>query len=186
MQNQTSIFTTGSTFLRVLLLGTIMLGWSASAPTPTLAQNQTRVDFIWVVLQTDSAPNAGTNSDIQILFKQTHGPSGPRIIIRNFVNRPWDENEAGRTETYTPRLEELQTNGAYMTVADFQNKSDICFQILGSDAWLLNSVWIIGRSGDNFMLLNSAIWPQNAWLSTKSSEGLNARNLYGQKCALTN
>lgn len=59
------------------------------------------------------------------------------------------------------------------------NDRHFCLEILGDDAWLPDSIWVIGEDVQTNRELLVAVprWPESPWFSTDASEGRRSRCL---------
>lgn len=110
-------------------------------------------------------PNRNPNADSDGSFNLVYvSKNGKRQEFR-FPNQPYDQWETARTDFYTFLL----TNGG----DELEEIEDKQFKIvaLGDDAWLPESIFILGRSKGGFrVLVAREQWPEEAWFSTQLSD----------------
>jgi hypothetical protein len=120
------------------------------------------LERIWVVHTTSTADDAETDSGITLEIQ-----SGAQRMSKVLPDLPHDERERGRTDEYELDLRDFQFDTDVLQPGDFR------FTIRGDDAWLPESIWVIGRTvnGDFELLIARPYWPGTAWFSSDSHEG---------------
>lgn len=125
-----------------------------------------KLKTMWVIVTTANVQGADTDDAFDLLVRASPNP--------NFVGRfrfpdlpnP-DERQRARTDEYQFNVEELD---APLNLVDGDN---IEIEILGSDAWLPSSIWVIGEDvdGNRKLIVGIPQWPSNRWWSKDTSEG---------------
>ena len=138
-----------------------------------------RLSFLWVIVTTANAENADTDSRFQLNVRVPNVPGIATWIRQPFPDIPSpDERERNATDQY--RFDYRSRSPAIdMT---FLDGSEIEIEILGDDAWLPSSIWVIGEdvNGDRRLIAGRPTWPtsvDNGWFSTDTSEGRPRRAL---------
>jgi hypothetical protein len=154
---------------------TLILTLPVSQPT-TMAQGGNRLTGVWIYITTACANDSGTDSDFRFEFYR----SNRLAAVFNTPNYSWDENNDCRTERYY-----FQTNGnTILYDSDFANRSNICMIMLGSDAWRINHIMMLGRLGNgNVTFLLSSPYGRDNWVaSSDRSEGEPEIDMAGGTC----
>ncbi len=133
---------------------------------------------VWLVVRTGNVEDGGTDDNIQLRVQQRRIAGFP-VIQMPVTNFSWDENERNRTETYTWALDRGPHQNADLRDIDF---NDVCIETLGSNAWFIQSIWIMGETTNGDVVLLAANPYFNAWMSRDSGEGESARNMRGGQC----
>jgi hypothetical protein len=82
-----------------------------------------------------------------------------------FPDLPHDEREKERTDPYVFNVSKVPISTGEVASNTF------CFRAHGDDAWLPESVWIIGLTVEGELrLLAEPNWPANQWLSTDKND----------------
>ena len=143
-----------------------MSGVLFSPPASAQAQDQSLSD-IWVVVTTATGiANAGTDDAFTIGLLNEKGE-----VFKGWrqVSRPWDDNEPGRTESYHYIME----NGAFYNHSSYFSNSTVCIRAGGRNAWLISSIFVIGRlvsTGQLVLLAGNPLWRTDRWLSLQGSD----------------
>ncbi|NUU18491.1 hypothetical protein HP550_14640 [Cellulomonas humilata] len=127
-----------------------------------------RLDHFWVIHTTSSTPDADTDDGVSIglLFTQ---PNPQFEIWMDFPDLPHDERERGRTDQYRFNIVESETNISM----DLLGPRNFALRTKGRDAWLPESIWVIGQDvdGNRRLLVGLPRWPATMWFSTDLAEG---------------
>ena len=111
---------------------------------------------IFVIVTTAKGKRAGSDSRLRLEFRSTEFKLG---------GQKHDEREFGRTDQY-------EFN--FPLSVDIEDVRSDEFKLVaeGGDAWLPSSIFIIGKSRTNEfkVLVGLDNWPENAWLSTQTSD----------------
>jgi hypothetical protein len=126
------------------------------------------LDHFWVIQTTSTRSDADTEDSFKLglLFTQ---PNPQFEIWLDFPDLPHDERERGRTDQYRFNIVESDTEIS-MELLQARN---FAIATNGNDAWLPDSIWIIGQDVNEARRLLAGIprWPSNLWFSTDLSEG---------------
>ena len=128
---------------------------------------------LWVIHTTANVTDADTDDKFDLVIDGVS--PNPNFVGRfHFPDLPNpDERERARTDEYRFNVESLD---AQLSLIQGRN---IAIQILGSDAWLPSTIWVIGEDVDRTRRLVAGFpsWPNNRWWSKDSSEGQASRRL---------
>ncbi len=126
------------------------------------------LERIWVIKTTSTKNNAETDEEFSLEI-QSQG----QIQTLKFPDLSHNEREKGRTDEYEFDLRNYEFDDEQLM------PGEIRLLIHGNNAWLPQSIWIIGKNVEgNFKLIVARPdWPENAWFSTDSSEGQTSRPL---------
>jgi hypothetical protein len=121
---------------------------------------------LWVIHTTSNVADSDTDEGFELVIRGTINPGAIAARIR-FPNLPHDERERGRTDEYRFQLLKFDINMFGLSESEF------CIRILGDDAWLPASIWIIGQDivGRRELLASIPNWPADLKFSTDESEG---------------
>lgn len=126
------------------------------------------LDHFWMIYTTSTKSDADTEGSFRLglLFTQ---PNINFEIWLNFPDLPHDERERGRTDQYRFNIVERETPIS-MNLLQPRN---FVIETTGNDAWLPDSIWIIGEdvNSNRELLVGIPRWPSNLWFSTDPSEG---------------
>ena len=132
------------------------------------------LDHLWVIQTTSTKADADTEDSFRfgLLFTQ---PNPQFEIWLNFPDLPHDERERGRTDQYRFNIDQSATPMAM----ELLQSRNFAIATNGSDAWLPESIWVIGQdvSRGRRLLVGIPSWPSNLWFSTDLSEGRPQRSL---------
>jgi hypothetical protein len=122
--------------------------------------------YVWVIHTTSTAANAGTDEGFELIIRSQVNPQAI-VGTRRYPDLPHDERERGRTDQYRFDVRDLGVDMFGL------NEDNFCIRILGDDAWLPASIWIIGQDvqGARRLLAGVPTWPDDLWFSTDASEG---------------
>ncbi len=123
-----------------------------------------RLQFLWVIHTTSNEQNANTNEIFRVIIRD---PFNQRETVLPFPSLPHNERERGRTDEYLFNLEEQG-----FIEMEALNADDIGMEILGGNAWLPRSIWVIGQDiqGGRRLLVAQPTWPPENWFSTETSD----------------
>lgn len=126
----------------------------------------TALRYLWVIHTTSADENAGTDEGFQLRILSQINPNAV-VAEFEFPDLQHDERERGRTDEYRFDVSELEID---MVGLDEDN---FCVEILGDDAWLPHSIWIIGQDveGTRQLLASVPEWPKDLLFSTDEAEG---------------
>lgn len=141
--------------IRLVCVAALLLGLGAFAlyfdTQDALAGSAGRpLRAVWLIVRTGNVGDGGTDDQIQLTVQQRRKPGFP-IVDMPVGSFSWDENERDRTETYTWLLDRGPHQNADLRDVDFDN---VCIETLGTDAWFIHSIWIMGmtNTGEVIML----------------------------------
>jgi hypothetical protein len=136
--------------------------------------------FLWVIHTTSTQANADTENKFRLNLLASPFPFPQGTTVRlPFPDLPSpDERERGVTEEYRFDLSGVEPR-INMTFLDAE---EISITILGDDAWLPASIWVIGEDVNSTRRLLAGVpnWPTSVsrgWFSTDTSEGRATRSL---------
>jgi len=119
---------------------------------------------------TSRKEDAGTDEGFNLIIRSV---LHPEIVVgtKRFPDLPHDERESGRTDEY-----EFDVEGLGIDMSGV-NHGNICIEILGDDAWLPRSIWVMGEDveGTRQLLVGLPRWPDDLWFSTDRDEGERSR-----------
>lgn len=114
---------------------------------------------LYIFLTTSTKVDANSDSKLAVVYTTRSGEK-KEFILRDLKH---DERELGRTDLY---IEKMDTTDDLSDIQDAQFK----LVALGGDAWLPDSIFIIGRGNGFRVLVGRDKWPEDAWLSTQLSD----------------
>lgn len=125
-----------------------------------------KLKTVWVIHTTANVPNADTEDKFDLVIRASPNPSFVGRLRFPDLPNP-DERERAKTDEYRFDVESLDAS------MDLVDGSDISIEILGSDAWLPSSVWVIGEDIRSVrkLLVGIPDWSATKWWSKDVSEG---------------
>jgi hypothetical protein len=132
---------------------------------------------IWVIHTTSTRSNADTENEFELEVRTSPFPApNGTWAARRFPPLPTDERESGTTDQY-----EFDLRGEGVNMELVQG-DDLSIRILGDDAWLPSSIWVIGQDATPTTRLLAAhpLWPTSiaqGWFSRDPAEGRARRTL---------
>jgi hypothetical protein len=130
------------------------------------------IQRLWVIVTTANVADADTENKFDLVIKAAPNPNFEARFHFPDLPNP-DERERARTDEYPFEVGTLNVS------MDLVNGNTIAMEILGNDAWLPSSIWVIGEDvdGTRKLLVGIPRWPANRWWSTDTSEGQPSRLL---------
>lgn len=127
---------------------------------------------LWVITTTANVKDAGTDDKFDLVIRAAPNPNFQARFHFPDLPNP-DERERARTDEYPFNVESLNVS------MDLITGNTLSIEILGSDAWLPSSIWVIGEDINRTrkLLVGIPQWPASRWWSTDSSEGRPSRSL---------
>jgi hypothetical protein len=113
---------------------------------------------LWVIHTTANVNNAASN------FRFTLEVQTPtQRFSQDFPDLPHDERNRGRTDQYEFDLRDEEIDYRDVTPGNIRITSR------AEDAWLPESIWVIGQEDDGefHLLVGRPEWPSNAWFGTR-------------------
>jgi hypothetical protein len=133
-----------------------------------------RLDHFWVIHTTSTQDDADTEDGFRLGLRFTQ-PNPEFVIWLDFPDLSHDEREKGRTDQYRFNIVESETPIA-MELLQARN---FIIATKGSDAWLPDSIWIIGQDVNRArrLLVGIPRWPTDLRFSKDASEGRELHSL---------
>jgi len=124
------------------------------------------LDRIWVIHTTSRADKSDTNDNFSLHLPATGKAADSLGFLLRFPNLPHNERERGRTDQY-------EFDVRRFGIDHQEARGKISMSTDGGNAWLPQSIWVIGRTidGEDHVLVARSSWPTNRKFSTNSSEG---------------
>jgi hypothetical protein len=131
--------------------------------------------FIWVIHTTSVLEDTDTEDRFSLGLRRVF-PNPNFELWLDFPKPSYDDRERGRTDQYRFNLSQSSETEIPM---ESLNPSKFMILTKGSDAWLPESIWIIGQDVNRSRRLLVAIpfWPSTLWFSKDESEGKPQRSL---------
>lgn len=132
-----------------------------------------KIRTLWVIVTTADVPDADTEDKFDLVISG-FAPNPQSVKRFPFPNLPNpDERERARTDEYRFDVRSLDSE------IDLLDGGNIAIEILGNDAWLPSTIWVIGEdaSANRRLLAGIPRWPNNQWWSKDLSEGKPSRPL---------
>ncbi len=127
------------------------------------------LDMFWVIHTTSILAQADTE-DHQFKLGIRHVFPNPDFELwLNFPTPSYDDRERGRTDQYRFNIDQNEIKIPMESL----NPSKFVISTGGRDAWLPESIWIIGRdvNRNHRLLVAIPFWPSTLWFSQDESEG---------------
>lgn len=130
--------------------------------------------FIWVIHTTSVLDDADTEDGFSLGLTRVF-PNPDFELWLDFPSLPHDERERGRTDQYRFNLSQNETQ----IPMELLDPSKFMILTKGRDAWLPESIWIIGQDVNRArrLLVGIPFWPSTLWFSQDESEGRPQRSL---------
>jgi hypothetical protein len=130
--------------------------------------------FVWIIHTTSILEDTDTEDAFSLGLKNVF-PNPDFELWLDFPSLSHDERERGRTDQYRFNLSQLETPISMEQL----NASKFMIRTKGRDAWLPESVWIIGQdvNRNRRLLVGIPFWPSTLWFSQDESEGQPQRSL---------
>jgi len=131
-----------------------------------------RLRRLWVIHTTADVANADTEDLFDLVID--HFPNPEFVRLRHFPDLPNpDERERARTDEYSFDIESLDIDSSEL------HANNLSIEILGNDAWLPSTLWVIGEDvhGTNHLIAGFPSWPSNRWWSKDPSVRQESRRL---------
>jgi hypothetical protein len=127
------------------------------------------LDMFWVIHTTSVLAEADTEDrGFQLGIRRVF-PNPNFELWLDFPTPSYDDRERGRTDQYRFNIDQNE----FQIPMEALNRSNFAIFTDGRDAWLPESIWIIGRDVNrrHRLLVDRPFWDSTLWFSQDQSEG---------------
>jgi hypothetical protein len=130
---------------------------------PQTAAESNTLETIWVIHTTSPEDNTGTDDDFELII-QSEG----QMATFRFPDLDYDDRTSGQADQYSFDLSNFQFHDNQI------GPGDIRLRTLGSEYWVMQSIFVIGENsnGEFKLLVARPNWPRHAIFSQDANEGL--------------
>jgi hypothetical protein len=133
------------------------------------------LDMFWLIHTTSILANADTEDHQFKLGIRRAFPNPEFELWLNFPTPSYDDRERGRTDQFRFNIDETQ----FKIPMESLGPINFIIRTEGSDLWLPESIWIVGRDVNRHvgLLVGIPFWPSNLVFSRDESEGISQHSL---------
>src|SRR4051812_41511943 len=127
------------------------------------------LDMFWLIHTTSVLSNADTEDKAFFLFLIHTFPNPQFELVMPFPKPSYDDRERGRTDQFRFNVDQSQ----FQIPIENLSPSNFVIETSGSDMWLPESIWIVGRdvNRNHRLLVAIPFWPSHLRFSQDESEG---------------
>jgi hypothetical protein len=133
------------------------------------------LDMFWLIHTTSVLSNADTEDKAFTLILRGAFPSPDFQMVLPFLKPICDDRERGRTDQFRFNVDQSQ----FQVNMEFLSPRNFVIVTAGSDMWLPESIWIVGRdvNRQHRLLVAIPFWPSHLRFSQDASEGAGQHSL---------
>jgi hypothetical protein len=121
------------------------------------------LDMFWLIHTTSVLSNADTEDKAFTLILREAFPNPEFELFLQFPKPSYDDRERGRTDQFRFNIDQAQ----FQIPMESLNPRNFVIRTAGSDMWLPESIWIVGRdvNRNHRLLVAIPFWPSHLQFS---------------------